>query len=159
SIYAYPVPIEDDEAAIRAALWAATDSEVKRAQKRFTEVKGNRSVLAKEEDSSADFSREKPVSYHGAPIGLSVDRAGWEERARAASRIFRSDPTIESGSCSFTASRIRRTYANSEGTRIQDDSTHYRYSLSANTTCEDGMALWLYESAEVPDASAFPDEA
>src|SRR5262245_39101871 len=49
-----PMPVEDDEAALRNALWMATDAAFKSAQKRYVKVKANKAVKVEEEDTSAD---------------------------------------------------------------------------------------------------------
>src|SRR5687768_5084846 len=154
----HPVPLENDEGALRAALWAATDAELKRAQKKLTEVKANKSVLAEEEDHSGDFSVAKPAVHYGKKREMSVDRAAWEKRAREVSAVFRGEQAVQNGSFYFSAARVQRTYANSEGTRIQDDSVQYRITLSANGISDDGMTHWLYDDFEVPSADLLPSD-
>src|SRR6185503_7777451 len=69
-----PIPYEDDESAIRAALWAATDRSFKDAQRKYTKVKANKAVKVEEEDASDDFSVRKPVTHSGPPAEFKIDR-------------------------------------------------------------------------------------
>ena len=57
------LPMSDDEKAIRAVIWNATDKLYKKAVERYGKVLTNRAVKVKEEDSSADFSRQEVVHY------------------------------------------------------------------------------------------------
>jgi TldD protein len=156
--YSRAFPMESDEAAIRAALWESTDAELKRAQKKLTEIKANRSVSSAEEDPSPDFSLEKPSVHFGEPVTLSVDRATWEKRARELSLIFREEAAIQSGAVYFSAHRVRRTLVSSEGTRIQDDRVQYRITLSARAVSDDGMMNGLYDDIEAPRSDLLPSD-
>src|SRR5688572_29497535 len=62
-----PMPVGDDEGAIRNALWLATDSAFKAAQRRYVKVKANKAVKVEEEDTSDDFSVENAVTHQGPP--------------------------------------------------------------------------------------------
>ncbi len=153
------MPIEDDEAAIRTALWARTDSEFKSAQKQLTKVKANKDVKVEEEDTSADFSVETPQVYSGPAVDLPVDRPAWEARLRRASAIYRDHPAIKDSSIRFTATRTRRFLVTSEGTRIQDERSQYRLFTTAAALADDGMRLWLYDGVEATSPSDLPDDA
>jgi len=61
------MPVEDDETAIRNALWLTTDAHFKSAQKRYIKVKANKAVKVEEEDTSDDFSVEKAQVFTGRP--------------------------------------------------------------------------------------------
>ena len=52
------LPMSGDEQSIRAVIWNATDKLYKKAVERYGKVLTNRAVKVKEEDSSADFSRQ-----------------------------------------------------------------------------------------------------
>jgi predicted Zn-dependent protease len=154
-----PVPYEDDEAALRAALWSATDRNFKDAQRKYTKVKANKAVKVEEEDSSADFSVRKAENHGGAPAPFAVDRKFWEERVRKLSGVFKEFATLQRSSVTFNASRTRRACVTSEGTRIQDERVQYRLFMLVQTVADDGMQLWLYEGWEVTSPADLPDDA
>jgi TldD protein len=62
------LPLEDKPDAIARVLWINTDRMYKKAAQGFLEVKTNTKVRADEEDSSPDFSAEKPQVYIGKEI-------------------------------------------------------------------------------------------
>jgi predicted Zn-dependent protease len=60
AITSFALPLTDDPSAIARSLWYATSHGYARALDGFLKVKTEQQVRAKEEDSSADFSAEKP---------------------------------------------------------------------------------------------------
>ncbi len=79
-------PMEDNEDALRVALWAKTDSEFKSAQKKYMMVLANKDVKVEEEDTSADFSLETPQKEYKISDSLNVDKKAWEDRIRRLSK-------------------------------------------------------------------------
>src|SRR5579884_16400 len=57
------LPIEDDANAIAHVLWQLTFTEYRKAQQAYLNIKTKTQVNAKEEDTSADFSKESPQSH------------------------------------------------------------------------------------------------
>jgi len=55
--------LEDDTKAIRTAIWESTDKQYKSALEQYTKVRTNQQVMVEQEDTSADFSVEKPNTY------------------------------------------------------------------------------------------------
>ena len=90
-----PLPLDDDRAAIERSLWFATNRGYGKALDALEKVKTEQQVRAKEEDTSADFSAQKPIDdvLASAPP-LEVDRAAWAERLRAISAVFRNHGTF-----------------------------------------------------------------
>jgi predicted Zn-dependent protease len=154
-----PVPFEDDEDALRAALWAATDRSFKDAQRKYTKVKANKAVKVEEEDVSDDFSVRKAATHTGPVLDFKIDRAPWEARVRKLSALFKDYGYLHRSSVTFNASRTRRACATSEGTRIQDERIQYRLFMQVQTVADDGMQLWLYEGWEVTSPADLPDDA
>ena len=101
----YPLPLADDRMAIERTLWYATNKGYGKALDALEKVKTEQQVRAKEEDSSADFSNEKPAEeVLPAASPLSIDRAAWESRLREISAIFRRYPKIYYDMVSLQAS-------------------------------------------------------
>lgn len=153
------MPLEDDEAAVRAALWEKTDAAFKTAQDNYNEVKTDKDVRVSEEDTSDDFSQEKPVVYIGEPKPFDVDRTAWEARVRKLSALFRNYANIKQSSVHFTANKTVRYLVSSEGTKIEDEHIQYRVFATADAIADDGMEVWLYDGVEAASSKDIPDDA
>ncbi|HEY9783985.1 MAG TPA: metallopeptidase TldD-related protein [Candidatus Obscuribacterales bacterium] len=154
-----PIVLDDDPAAIRAALWLATDRLFRTAQQRYAEVKANKDIKVPEEDQSDDFSVETPHVFSEQATTLDADNEEWEARAKRLSAIFRDYPEIHNSSVTCSANKIRRYIVNSEGTVIQDCSSEYRIFATAEAIASDGMKVFLYDGVEAPSISELPDDA
>src|SRR5581483_2840121 len=89
------LPLTDDAVAIQRTLWRATNAGYSNALDNFLRVKTEAEVRAKEEDASPDFSEEKPQTAIEKPAPpVHVDRAEWEQRTAALSKIFREFPDV-----------------------------------------------------------------
>ena len=76
-------------------------------------------MRAKEEDTSPDFSQEAPQTHIGKPAPpVSVDRAAWEQRVRALSKIFREYPDVYQNVVILTAQNETDYFASSEGSQV-----------------------------------------
>ncbi len=107
------LPIEDDEYAIRSALWRNTDEAYQRAHQQLA------LELRPGTDGPDDFSPAKPSEYFEPPAQLAIDRPAWEKRVRELSAAFRRHPELPMGMVTFTSTTETRYYTNSEGTRYQ----------------------------------------
>jgi TldD protein len=158
--FPFPVPIslEDDMDAIKSALWLETDKKYKAAMERLIQVRAQKTVKVKEEDESADFSRESPEKFIGALSDISIDKKSWEKKLKEYSTLFNEFPEIYESSVSVSANATNKYLVNSEGTIIQHSSTHWRLGIYAGTRAEDGMDLYKYESFESHSLAKTPDE-
>jgi predicted Zn-dependent protease len=138
-----PIPVEDDEFAIRDAIWRATDREFKKAQERIMKIKAERETKVAEEDPSPDFSPAPKEVFIGDEVRLSLNKAFWISKIRELSKIFKSHPWILSSSISLTATAQNRYIVNSEGTKILEGITRYNLNIYAETKAQDGMRLYL----------------
>ncbi len=152
-------PIEDNEKAIRVALWAMTDRDFKAAQKKYANVQANRDVKVAEEDTSADFSVESPHQFKEVANSLAIDKKVWEDRVRNLARLYRQHKDITDANVSFSATRTVRYLVSSEGAQIEDEHIQYRVFTTATTIADDGMRLWLYDGVEAPNLADIPDDA
>ncbi len=152
------VPLDDNEMALRHALWLRTDKAFRKAQQQYARVIANKDVNVKEEDSSNDFSEEDPQEYTGEEKKLNFDRKKWCEDIKELSAIYRKYPEIYSSSVAFTASLTRRWLVNSEGTKIHDSRTDYGIYSTAQARAEDGMNLWLYDDIEATEVEDLPNK-
>jgi len=153
------LPVDDDEAAVRAAAWSATDRAYKAALQRFLKVKTNEQVKVEAEDPSPDFSLEQPSDYREATVDILVDDESWNERVRRLSAIFQEYKFLHSGVVALSAEAENRFYVSSEGTKLIFGRTHLRLSIEASCVAEDGMELRLFDSFEGPTDDTMPDDA
>ena len=148
------LPMENDKDAIARVLWLNTDREYKRAAKTYLEVKTSKQVRAEEEDSSSDFSREKPGAYTGPVLNPpELDRHKWEDKIRQYSALFRKYPEVYESMVMLVTDTSNRFYVSSEGTKITTSQPLLRLVMFASTRADDGMDLLRSETfdASTPD--------
>ncbi len=150
------LPLEDDDKAIRTAIWEATDGEYKSALEQYTKVKTNQQVMVEQEDTSADFSIEKPNVFIGATAAETCDSTAWESRLRELSALFKEYPFVERSSVSLTVTNDNRYFVSSEGTLIQEGQPYIRLGVQCSGTCSDGMRIQRYESFDAASVSGLP---
>lgn len=143
---AITLPLETDENAIRNMIWFATDRRFKNAIERYEKAITNKAVKVAEEDLSADFSREKPVTYTGKRIEFKVDTLKWSNLARELSGMFNAHPLIFGASVRFNTEIKHKYYVNTEGSKMSWSETNARIFVNAYTKADDGMTLPLYRS-------------
>jgi predicted Zn-dependent protease len=152
------LPYEDDDFAIRTALWLRTDAAYKRAAEQFTKVQANTRVKVKADDPSDDFSAEPASEYFAAPAEITLDTSAWEKRLRVASAVFRKHPQILDAGVWLSAGAETHYYTSSDGTRYQVPRTHVRVAITATTKADDGMLLRRFESFDVTDPKSAPTD-
>jgi TldD protein len=153
------VPIEDDIAAIRRALWHQTDGKYKHAVETYARAKANVQVRVAAEDSSADFSAEPVVSAVESAPNVTVDRHAWEQKIRKYTAPFARTEDIYDSEASLHAEVDTRWYTNSDGSVVQTSSVYYRLFISASSKATDGMVLPRYESFVSSTLAGLPDDA
>ena len=147
------LPLDDKPDAISRVLWLNTDRMYKRAVQTYLEVRTDSKVRAAEDDSSPDFSAEKPQVYSGKGSGLvKFDAKVWEDRVRRYSEIFARYPEIESSTVMLLVQSSTRYFVSSEGSRIVDSRPLVRVLALGSTRADDGMDL---ARSETFDASSF----
>jgi predicted Zn-dependent protease len=141
------LPIENNEMAIRQALWRATDNHYKNAIETYDKVITNKKVKIKEEDESPDFSLDKAFQEDlGANSELVINKDEWEKRLNELSSNFLSKPWLYNGSVSLNVEHITKYFVDSEGRKLRWPQTYARISVYAKTKADDGMSLPLYET-------------
>lgn len=140
------IPLDNDTSAIRAVIWSATDKNYKSAVERYLKVLTNRAVKVKEEDASADFSRESAQKFFEPVQVLNVNVNAWETKLNQLSGVFTADPKLYDGEVTLRAELVTKYFVNSEGTEIQTSQPFIRVFAQARTKADDGMTLPLYKS-------------
>ena len=153
----FPVARDDNQIALRSALWQETNKQYREAVERFIKVKTNVAIKVAEEDTSADFSREpKTVTFYEPPLDITSlvgNRIRWEEKVKKYSALFLGNENIYGGRASFRFTVERKHLVTTEGTRLAQNLTYARISVSGFIKSDDGMELPLYKNyfAFMPD--------
>lgn len=160
-----PLPLSDDPQAIARSLWFATNRGYGRALDSFLQVKTEQQVRAKEEDSSADFTTQTPVSaivpvdQKFSPTSpLLKDKAEWSARLRELSGLFKQFPDIFSNTASLQASNEVDYFVSSEGARVSTPNHVARLVIVGRTRALDGMDLYRVETFESDELGRLPDQ-
>ena len=158
---AEPLPLGDDEDALRAVIWLRTEKEYRAALERLIQVEANRATTAAPEDTSPDFSHESPyVMIEDVPAHQNLDRSIWTDRVRRLSARFDGHPTIYNSTVFVSTAREVRHIVNSEGTRVRTGDLRAAVYVQATTRADDGMDLSLqrrftaFTPADLPSEDA-----
>jgi predicted Zn-dependent protease len=154
------LPLNDDRAALARSLWLATNTGYGTALDNYMRVKTEAEVRAKEEDTSPDFSQEAPQVHLGKPAPpVKVDRAAWEQRVRALSKIFLEFPDVYRNVVMLTAQNETDYFVSSEGSRVVTPHLLARVVIVAVSRADDGMDLYRAQTFEAETVEGLPAQA
>ncbi|MDR0683333.1 MAG: hypothetical protein LBG15_16065 [Dysgonamonadaceae bacterium] len=144
------IPYEENEKLLKTNIWLQLDELYKEGVQTYEQVKANMAVKVKQEDKSADFSREPDVSkgYEKpiSPVDLNFDPQVWEDKVRKYSAVFDENDEIINGVAYFMASLSRKIFIDTEGREIAENAVNVQLFLSADVLADDGMYLPLSKS-------------
>ncbi|OGU57473.1 MAG: hypothetical protein A2X64_06760 [Ignavibacteria bacterium GWF2_33_9] len=148
------LPFADDEKAIVNKMWFATDKAYKSATEKYEKAITNSKVKVQEDDTSADFSQEKPVKFFQNGKLINVEFNNFKPMLERLSAKFTPYKWILNSSVSLIGNSNRKTIVSSEGTQIQTYENYFYIYVNASTKADDGMSLPLYRSffAFTPDS-------
>jgi predicted Zn-dependent protease len=153
---------ENNEQAIKMALWKITDENYKESVKKFENVKANVAVKVASEDKSDDFSQESRETYVEPPLkqfrDIKFDPAEWERKVRKISAVFSENKDVYESSASMTVETVRKYFVDTEGAEIAENLYAFRFMINASTVADDGMSLPLYKSYFAFDIKDLPSE-
>lgn len=155
---AHSLPVEDDVAAVRAAVWYQTDRRYKSAVEQLDKAKSDVQVNVAEEDKSPDFCAAPAEVLVETPRDVTLDRAAWEVRLRRFTEPFAAYGDIFSAHASINVEAQTRWYVDTDGTLLQTTQTSARLMINASTKAEDGMVLPRYESWFAFTADQLPSD-
>ena len=153
------LPLEEDEDALRTAIWYATDKRYKDAIERYEKVITNKAVKVEEEDQSADFSKIEPLKDVKELKDIEFNEELWKDKLRRLSGMFNEKDWLYVGSVSFRLEIKRKYFVSSEGTELQWQEPFARISIIAKTKAEDGMSLPMYETFFAFEPGQLPNES
>ncbi|MDE3147971.1 MAG: peptidase U62 [Acidobacteriota bacterium] len=154
------LPLGDDREALVRSLWLATNKGYGNALDSYLRVKTETEVRAKEEDTSPDFSQEPPQVHLEKPSPpVVVDKAAWERRLQALSRVFRQYPDVFQNAVMLSAQSATDYYVSSEGSRLVTPHLTARLVAIAMTRADDGMNLFRERTFEAATVEGLPAQA
>jgi predicted Zn-dependent protease len=154
------IPLGDDVPwAIRTAIWRTADDAYRAGVRRLIKVRTNDVVKVSREDLSADFSPAPVARYHEPGIPLAVDGDEWQQRVRAASRLFLEYPAVFDSNVSMRAQDDLDHVWTSEGSAVTFRRHSVRVAAWASTVADDGMQLEVYDYVDARTVEAMPSDA
>ena len=154
------LPLDDDAGAISHALWRLTFSEYRQVSNAFLNVQTKSQVNAKEDDLSADFSKETAQTYADyqevAPV---PEQKAMESFVRRFSAAFAKYPYIYSSGVMVSGEKSLQRFVSSEDGRVVMPDTVIRVVIQAETRAEDGMELVRMETLQADSMDKFPAAA
>jgi TldD protein len=155
-----PLPLSDDKDAIERTLWFATNRGYGKALDALEKVKTEQQVRAKEEDLSADFSKEQPQADVLPSLPkLDVDKAAWEQRLREITAVFKGFPDIYYDTAIMQTSNETDYFVSSEGAHVATPNQVARLIVVARTRAADGMDLFRVETFEADKTGNLPAQS
>jgi len=155
---ATPIPVEDSPDAISRLAWRETDRAWRAAAQRLLRVKSSAQLRSGKENAPADFTLENAVTDLQTVPRYKLATEEWTGRLRKISAGFADYSGVISSSVSLTWRREVKTYASTEGTRLQHGRNYYRVAITASAKAYDGNDLTVMESFEAEDPSKLPKD-
>jgi predicted Zn-dependent protease len=154
------LPLEDDRNAIARELWRLTYQEYRKASKAYLNVKTDTQVHAQEEDTSPDFSQEKPPTYADyKDVAPTPDQRVLEKLVRDYSAHFRKYPYIYSSTVVIASQKTLFHFLSTEGNHVVAPSAFIRVAIQAETRADDGMELMRVETFQAESLEHLPAES
>jgi TldD protein len=136
------IPVEDDESALRAAIWYHTDQRYKRSIEQWIGVQTNVKVKVENTDKAGDFSSAPAEKFEEPMLSLPQSmQKSWEAKVRRYTAPFKRFGNIYLATATLNAAVESRAFVNSEGSVILTSQPSYRLSINAFAKASDGMEL------------------
>ena len=152
-------PGDDDAAALKFALWIATDEAYKNALRAYT-AKLAALKQFQSQPTANDFTPAKPVTHLEQLHELTLDRAEWKRRIVEASGLFATAPETKSfaekvqySSSNVSALVVNRYTVNTEGTELRTGFSGYSDNINVGGQADDGMQLGRSNGSTAIEAS------
>ena len=159
SVARLPLDEENNEDAVRQAIWDEVNNRYKFAVDMYQKTKAESSVNVEEEDTAPYFSEAKVEKYYEAPLPaekMTIDMDQWAARMKEISAVFKNQPGIMKGDAIMIYTVERRYFVNNEGTEVVQNLPYARIMVFGETKADDGMELPLnlsyfaYDPADLP---------
>lgn len=149
-----PIPYEDQELAIKQAVWKSTDAAYRGAVSIYLSKKNN---TKGQEAKLPDFSKEKPFVYvEPRTTPVSIDTKAWEERVREYTRPFVGEANIFSAEAELGIVNDRKYFVSNEGSEIAQNFSYCRLQITGSVKTPDGDVLPLFRTYTAKDLNGLP---
>jgi hypothetical protein len=140
-------PDDGDPAALKYALWSATDDAYKNALRAYAAKQATLKNF-QSAPTANDFTPSKAVTLIEPIATLTLDHEDWKHRLIEASGLFDKSPetrsfaeTVQYSSASISALVVNRYTVNTDGTVLRHGYSGYSESVSVGGQAPDGMEL------------------
>ena len=140
-------PMDSDPAALKYALWSATDDAYKNALRAYAAKQAALKTF-QTPPTANDFTPATPVTLIEPLVELTLDRDDWKRRLIAASGLFETSPEVRSfadevqySSASISVLVVNRYTVDTDGTELRHGYAGYSDSISVGGQAPDGMDL------------------
>ncbi len=153
-------PEDNNPAALRYALWSATDAAYKAALGAYS---AKQAALKRFEKQSTekDFASAAPAIHLEPLLTLTIDKADWKHRISEGTGLFRTDPSLSAitpavqySNATVRAVVVNRFLVNSEGTVLRHGYSIYSAQYNVGGQAADGMQLGRSNGSTAPSAAA-----
>jgi TldD protein len=156
-----PIPLDDNEDAIRYELWQTTQNKYRSALESINAVR-TELTMKKEERMPPDFSKEEsPAKYYEA-AGIKLkdvfQKELWEEKTRRYSKLFLADGSIVNAQVQINVTCERRYYISSEGHSVVQNFNNAYINVTASIRATDGEIVPLHQSYYAPTPNQLPGD-
>ena len=154
-----PIDDQNNEDAIRQAIWVETSARYAFAVNIYEHAKIQTRVNVKNEDKAPYFSPAPVESYYEEPFlpsCLNVDSEAWIARLKKISALFNENMNITQGDVILTYDVERRYFVDTEGRNVVQNLPYARIIIKGSVVALDGMELPLnlsyfaYDLADLP---------
>jgi len=133
-------PQENDAAALKYALWTATDEAYKAALRAYSAKQA--ALKSFQSDPTAnDFTPAKAVVKIEPLVALELDKEDWKKRIVEASGLFLTAPEVQFSSANVNAFVLNRYTVDTDGTELRHGYAGYSDTIAVSGQAEDGMQL------------------
>jgi len=140
-------PGDGDPAALKYALWSATDDAYKNALRAYAAKQATLKNF-QSAPTANDFTPAKAVTLIEPMATLTLDRDDWKHRLIEASGLFDTSPetrsfaeAVEYSSANLSALAVNRYTVNTDGTVLRHGYSGYSETVSVGGQAADGMEL------------------
>ena len=158
-------PADGDPAALRYALWSATDDAYKNALRAYATKQATLKTF-QSAPTANDFSLAKAVTLVEPLVTLSIDRDDWKHRLIEASGLFATSPETRSfaealqySSASISALVVNRYTVNTDGTMLRHGYSGYTEGVNIGGQADDGMNLSRSNGSVATTAAGLESDA
>jgi predicted Zn-dependent protease len=158
-------PSDGDPAALKYALWSATDDAYKNALRAYATKQATLKNF-QSAPTANDFTPAKAVTLIEPLATLSLDRDDWKRRLIEASGLFEKSPetrnfaeAVQYSSASISALVVNRYTVNTDGTMLRHGYSGYTEGVSVGGQAQDGMELGRSNGSVATTAAALESAA